>query len=91
MRFIGWVPRRAAARRRAEVAPEPVAPEAAGGAEDPAPADVAPSGFVVRRMDDHGNVYDVGRHATRDEAQTRADELEARAHKQTYWVTELPE
>lgn len=51
----------------------------------------ARSVFVVRRMDDHGNVYDVSRHPTRDEAQARADELEARAHKQTYWVTELPD
>ena len=47
--------------------------------------------FVVRRMDDHGNVYDVSRHPTRDEAQARADELDTRAHKQTYWVTELPD
>ena len=87
MRFLGWVPGRAAARRRARPGP-------ASGAVEQAPAEppraAVPPVFVVRRMDDHGNVYDVSRHPTRDEAQTRADELEARAHKQTYWVTELP-
>lgn len=42
--------------------------------------------FVVRRQDDHGNKYMVSRHHTREDAQSRADDLEASGHKQTYWV-----
>jgi hypothetical protein len=43
-------------------------------------------GFVVERMDDHGNVFEVSRHATRAAALRRAAEMEARGHKQTYDV-----
>jgi hypothetical protein len=42
--------------------------------------------WVVWRQDDHGNRAEVARHAERPEADTQASELEARGHKQTYWV-----
>lgn len=44
--------------------------------------------FVVWRQDDHGNRYPVSRHHSRDDAQSRADDLEASGHKQTYWVAD---
>ncbi|MFI1028060.1 SPOR domain-containing protein [Streptomyces sp. NPDC020951] len=40
----------------------------------------------VIRQDDNGNRYRVGRYATRAEAQKIADSLDARGHKQLYWV-----
>ncbi|MFJ2606711.1 SPOR domain-containing protein [Streptomyces sp. NPDC087425] len=38
------------------------------------------------REDDNGNRYSVGRYATRAEAERTADRLDARGHKQMYWV-----
>jgi hypothetical protein len=43
--------------------------------------------WIVWRQDDNGNRYEVSRHATQAEAEAVAAELEARAHKQTYWVS----
>ena len=42
--------------------------------------------WVVWRQDDNGNRYEVARHDSRAAAQAQADEMEARGHKQTYWV-----
>jgi hypothetical protein len=41
--------------------------------------------WVVWRQDDNGNRYEVRRCATRAEAEALA-EMQARGHKQTYWV-----
>lgn len=45
-----------------------------------------PTGWTVWRQDDNGNRYEVSRHETRAEAETVAAMMEARGHKQTYWV-----
>jgi hypothetical protein len=39
------------------------------------------------RQDDSGNQYVVSIHDTRAEAQAVAADMEARGHKQVYWVT----
>ena len=51
-------------------------------AEDPEGVTI----WVVWRQDDNGNRYEVARHDSRAAAQAQADEMEARGHKQTYWV-----
>jgi len=43
-------------------------------------------GWTVWRQDDNGNQYVVSRHDTQAEAQSVAADLEARGHKQVYWV-----
>ena len=43
--------------------------------------------WVVWRQDEHGNRAEVSRHDDRQDAEDRAAELEARGHKQTYWVS----
>ena len=43
-------------------------------------------GWTVWRQDDNGNRYEVSRHDTRAEADSVAATMEARGHKQTYWV-----
>jgi RimJ/RimL family protein N-acetyltransferase len=43
--------------------------------------------WVVWRQDDNGNRYEVGRRGSRAEAEELAATMEARRHKQTYWVT----
>ncbi|GAA3735519.1 hypothetical protein [Micromonospora maritima] len=43
-------------------------------------------GWTVWRQDDNGNRYEVSRHASRAEADSTAARMEARGHKQTYWV-----
>lgn len=45
----------------------------------------------VIRQDDNGNRYVIAEVATEAEAQAIAAELEARAHKQMYWVESIPE
>ncbi|MEV4992283.1 SPOR domain-containing protein [Streptomyces niveus] len=45
--------------------------------------------WLVIRQDDNGNRYRVGRYATKDEAQKTADSLDAKGHKQLYWVERL--
>jgi hypothetical protein len=47
-----------------------------------------PRRWTVWRQDDNGNRYEVSRHDTRGEAESVAAEMEARGHKQTYWVAE---
>ncbi|WP_151771440.1 SPOR domain-containing protein [Streptomyces abyssomicinicus] len=45
--------------------------------------------WQVIRQDDNGNRYRVGQYATRAEAQKIADTLDARGHKQLYWVERI--
>ncbi|MEU7819498.1 hypothetical protein [Catellatospora sp. NPDC049133] len=45
--------------------------------------------WVVWRQDDNGNRYEVRRCDTRAEAEQLAAEMEARGHKQLYWVAPL--
>ncbi|GGT40354.1 SPOR domain-containing protein [Streptomyces purpureus] len=45
--------------------------------------------WLVIRQDDNGNRYRVGRYATKDEAQKIADSLDARGHRQLYWVERI--
>ncbi|WP_088289854.1 aminoglycoside phosphotransferase family protein [Kineosporia sp. A_224] len=42
--------------------------------------------WVVWRQDEHGNRAEVARHVLRADAEAQAAGLEARGHKQTYWV-----
>lgn len=42
--------------------------------------------WVVHRQDDNGNRFIVRAGLNRDEALILASEMEARGHKQTYWV-----
>jgi hypothetical protein len=42
--------------------------------------------WVVWRQDDNGNRFVVRRLESREEAENLAAELEARGHKQLYWV-----
>lgn len=43
-------------------------------------------GWTVWRQDDNGNRYEVSRHGCRADADSVAETMEARGHKQTYWV-----
>ncbi|GAA5199534.1 hypothetical protein GCM10023322_75330 [Rugosimonospora acidiphila] len=43
-------------------------------------------GWTVWRQDDNGNRYEVSRHDSRPEADSVAATMEARGHRQTYWV-----
>jgi hypothetical protein len=49
-------------------------------------AGVRTKGWTVWRQDDNGNRYVVSRHDTQAEAQAVAADMEARGHKQIYWV-----
>lgn len=44
--------------------------------------------YQVWRQDDNGNQFVVESDLTREDAQKLAFELEARGHKQVYWVKE---
>jgi hypothetical protein len=64
-------------RRMAEPEPEP----------DPAePSAETEPVWVVWRQGDDGNPFEVARLGSRTQAQELADRLEARGHRQTYWV-----
>ncbi|WP_178379946.1 hypothetical protein [Cryptosporangium aurantiacum] len=45
--------------------------------------------WVVWRQDDNGNRYEVVRKDSRAEAEEVAATLEARGHRQIYWVAEV--
>lgn len=45
------------------------------------------SEWVLWRQDDNGVRAEVARFAAEEQARARAAELEARGHKQTYWVS----
>ncbi len=51
---------------------------------DPSPA--SEPTWAVHRQDDNGNRYVVQTGLTREAAEQLAAELEARGHKQVYWV-----
>lgn len=42
--------------------------------------------WVVWRQDDNGNQFEVARFESREEAERLAATMEARGHKQIYWV-----
>jgi hypothetical protein len=44
--------------------------------------------YELRRQDDHGHRFLVGRFATLAEAERRLAELTRCQHKQTYWIAE---
>jgi hypothetical protein len=46
----------------------------------------APAGWSLWRRDDHGREFESARGLAREEAERRAAELEARGHKQDYWI-----
>jgi hypothetical protein len=43
--------------------------------------------WVVWRMDDNGNQFEIARFPSLEEAHKLAKEFESRGHKQTYWVS----
>jgi hypothetical protein len=45
-----------------------------------------PARWIVWRQDDNGNRFEVTRKDSRAEAEELAAVMEARGHKQTYWV-----
>jgi hypothetical protein len=47
-----------------------------------------PRRWVVWRQDDNGNRFEVNRYGSRAEADEVAATMEARGHKQIYWVAE---
>jgi hypothetical protein len=42
--------------------------------------------WIVWRQDDNGNQFEVAQHDSRAGAEAQAATMEARGHKQTYWV-----
>lgn len=56
------------------------------GQPDGVSYELPPLIYEVSRMDDHGTTYPVGTVFSREEADRRIKELEAGAHKQTYFI-----
>jgi hypothetical protein len=55
--------------------------------DESTPAGSGRSGrWIVWRQDDNGNRFEVARRESRAEAEELAATMEARGHKQTYWV-----
>ena len=54
--------------------------------EEPVGATDPPPSWIVWRQDDNGNRYEVARFADRGAADELAATMEARGHKQLYWV-----
>lgn len=72
---------------RVQMPMEPVADDLTA---DSAPGPVAggrPEPWIVWRQDDNGNQFEVARRESRTEADDLAATMEARGHKQIYWVT----
>lgn len=44
--------------------------------------------WIVCRQDDNGNVFEVQRRLTEEDARQLAADLESHGHKQLYWVTQ---
>jgi hypothetical protein len=58
---------------------------------DRAPRDVGPPDrWIVWRQDDNGNRFEVARKDSRADAEELAAVMEARGHKQLYWVAKAP-
>jgi hypothetical protein len=49
-----------------------------------------PEQWIVWRQDDNGNQFEVARKAARADAEELAAVMEARGHKQLYWVAKAP-
>jgi hypothetical protein len=49
-----------------------------------------PDRWVVWRQDDNGNRFEVARKDSRADAEELATAMEARGHKQLYWVAKVP-
>ena len=47
--------------------------------------------WIIWRQDDNGNRFEVARRDSRAEAEELAATMEARGHKQTYWVAAAAE
>jgi hypothetical protein len=54
--------------------------------DDIGPVAAGPGQWIVWRQDDNGNRFEVARRRSRAEAEELAAMMEARGHKQTYWV-----
>lgn len=50
-----------------------------------------PGRWIVWRQDDNGNRFEVARKESRADADALAAVMEARGHKQLYWVAEASE
>jgi hypothetical protein len=59
---------------------------AAGGEHGAQDSYRQPDRWIVWRQDDNGNRFEVARKDSRSEADELAAAMEARGHKQTYWV-----
>jgi hypothetical protein len=51
------------------------------------PDPAAGASWTVWRQDDNGNQYEVARHETCADAEEMAAMMEARGHRQIYWVS----
>ncbi len=72
----------------------PTKPTADGPTEDDEARPVAggqPGQWIVWRQDDNGNRFEVARRESRAEAEDLAATMEARGHKQMYWVAAAAE
>jgi hypothetical protein len=49
-----------------------------------------PERWIVWRQDDNGNRFEVARKESRADAEELAAVMEARGHKQLYWVARAP-
>jgi hypothetical protein len=69
-----------------------MAPSDPLSADEHGSADGGLSGqWVVWRQDDNGNRFEVARKESRADAEALATVMEARGHKQLYWVAKAPE
>jgi hypothetical protein len=68
------------------MSPKPT-PDGPTDEEEAGPVNAGPPGqWIVWRQDDNGNRFVVARRESREEAAELAATMEARGHKQTYWV-----
>jgi hypothetical protein len=56
--------------------------------QESGPTDGPGRRWTVWRQDDNGNRFEVARYGSRAEAELLAATMEARGHKQIYWVVE---
>ncbi|RSM74215.1 hypothetical protein DMB66_02055 [Actinoplanes sp. ATCC 53533] len=71
---------------RVRMPTEPMADEPTADSEPGPVAGGRPDRWIVWRQDDNGNQFEVARRESRAEADDLAATMEARGHKQTYWV-----
>lgn len=70
---------------------EPAAGDPTGDREPDRVAGGRPERWIVWRQDDNGNRFEVARRESRAEADELAATMEARGHKQLYWVAPRPD